>query len=199
METELKYYVILSCDLYSSEYHIGSDVKFKDVLPEIVLNKKIGRKKLFQITEKERNPDDFILYHRKYVALLDSFDLATLLDEMYCDETCQTMGALTEYGMLDAISFTSHDEAYQLNAYVSPLPLFSETNSNYLDSLVESGGDQLKELIGRSIGNEISKVLDFLEDGILDLDLNDIDVVEDNVPNSISFIPNQLEIEFERV
>lgn len=196
MKVDLKYYVIFTCELYEPyDGGIAPNVTFKQAIPDTVLDSKVGRKKLFKITEKNVKPDEHIMYSRKYVALLDHFELVELLDQMYVDETCKTMGALTEYGLLDAISFSSYDNEYGLNAYVSPFPCFTEKQDNYLENLIKNNSD-MADNVRNNVSKPIHNVLDFLENDILELDLNDIDIVDENVPSYIEFIPNQYEIEF---
>ena len=64
--------------------------------------------------------------HRKYVAELSKKQFKQFIEEqsLYCDEV-ETMGSLTEFGLLPAISYRSDDDDHYIinqSAYVTPLP-----------------------------------------------------------------------------
>ena len=88
----------------------------------------------WQLTERadKFDPDDvncnFEGYdlHRKYVAEIDRETFDQLVsDQGLWPQECETMGSLTEFGLLPAISF-DNEPCYRddpiLNAYVTPLP-----------------------------------------------------------------------------
>ena len=65
-------------------------------------------------------PEDMGMYHVKNTAIVDLDGLNKFLDNSCLKYDCETMGSLTEYGILHAKSFTDHDgyETYE-NAYIS--------------------------------------------------------------------------------
>jgi len=63
--------------------------------------------------------------HRKYVGFLSKAQLRQLCWDMgFRPEETETMGSLTEYGWLPAISFNAETEYYDVigNMYVTPIP-----------------------------------------------------------------------------
>lgn len=61
--------------------------------------------------------------HRKYVAYLSRQQFELFLDQIGLHaENVETMGSITEFGHLPAISFTSVDEEAIVNAHVTPMP-----------------------------------------------------------------------------
>jgi len=83
----------------------------------------------WQLTEQSDGKDGSEVFyeeggkHRKYVALLSFKDFKEFVDDQcLVMDTVETMGSLTEFGLLPAHSFNGYNyEVYQ-NAYVTPLP-----------------------------------------------------------------------------
>lgn len=147
---EIKYQVILTIDIY--DHHCISRYKPK------FLNKKSWR-----VTEKTGDESDG-QEHRKYCAILSSTELKIAYEELieqYSISTCQTMGAITEYGCLPAISWDVQlDDSARLNAYVSPMPELSPEEVNAWKALIENE----RTIKNERINKRIDEIMEFLHD-----------------------------------
>ena len=112
----MKFYVIYSLD-------VPRDTSVKEFQPPNL--------KLWDCTETDSEYDYGYLEgcwtkgkHRKYCALLtrEEFDAFIQHVRLY-PEDCETMGSLTGFGLLPAISFNDDcEDRAILNAYVTPVP-----------------------------------------------------------------------------
>lgn len=123
---ELEFYVIFSVDVNMDDYHI-TNPGYYAALP-------IELRGLMDLTENE-DEDEYGIFdaaiHRKWVGELteDLMDLLINRFDLYAQDV-ETMGSLTGFGILPAISFASPvydnftpqvaDNEYIANAYVTP-------------------------------------------------------------------------------
>lgn len=167
MEKELYYYVILSITRIGEKFD-KLQYKLNDVIPDVVKNSKIGKKKLYTKTESiEEDLGNYVhQFGRKYTSLLNRQQLLDLVEECYFDETCDTMGSLSlEYGLLPAISFTCYEifDIWSYNAYVSPI-------TDLTVDEIETSNEKLKEHRLNYYNNELDRIMNLLLESNGDLD-----------------------------
>lgn len=109
-KVKLAYYVIVSVDVYK-----GHKYNLRDCKPTSIRYPK------FRVTETEVENTDCHKTHRKYVGILTPKETLAFIDDCEFSKTNKTMGALTEMGMLAAISFSNESSLCDINAYISPI------------------------------------------------------------------------------
>lgn len=129
--------------------------------------KKYIKSKLLRPTDVEIEPYNFV--SRKLIGVLDLIELSHLLDDTCVQFEANTMGAITEYGMLEAINLTYLDyyTNQETSIYLSLLPpeinideILSETNQNLIVNTYHKNIDILFEGLKE---NKDIQFIDFLE------------------------------------
>ena len=162
MKARILYYVIV--DVYSISAFEGS--KIKDVIPDF-FNWKNGKKRVFKQTEGSREAEEPATKHRKYVGIINAKQLKQIKEDFYLQGTCQTMGTLTEYGWLDAISWDLDiTDCYHTdctcNLYVSPIIDFKDAEK--IESILNKLPDFEKKIKIDKIQLQLQKALNRLKD-----------------------------------
>jgi len=152
MEVKLKYFVILTLDTYKNDYPWS----IKSIKPKIVKYPK------FWVTEKTPE-DDFVLAHRKYCGHLSPQEAQEFLREEF-DNAEETMGSISEYGLLPAISFNDDYQSYRKNAYVSIVLDYKD--EELLCNAVEKHpqSEEIKEQVRNMMDDAYDKLHKVLED-----------------------------------
>lgn len=150
MRVKIRYFVILSVDIYQSEY----PATLAEAKPKIVRFPK------FKMTENCVEDPEYILKHRKYCGFLTPQEADEFLSENFTD-TCQTLGSISEYGWLPAISFSDGDcgQGFYLNAYITPM--LDEKDEEEI--LSEMRDHPNAEQIRRRVGDKLNQCLNLLE------------------------------------
>jgi len=164
MKARILYYVIGSVDVYSDNVFTGS--KIEDVIPDF-FNWKNGKKRVFRQTEGSKEAEEPATKHRKYVGIINAKQLKQIKEDFYLQGTCQTMGTLTEYGWLDAISWDLDiTDCYHTdctcNLYVSPIIDFKDAEK--IESILNKLPDFEKKIKIDKIQLQLQKALNRLKD-----------------------------------
>lgn len=114
----MRYYCILQLDTFQDKDEgIEPIYSIRDIKPDVV-----RRTSVWTITEDQPD-DDFIKQHRKYTGVLTYKDFMEFVYEYSPSYSNDTLGSLTEYGWLPAISLQAEFfENAERSVYVSPLP-----------------------------------------------------------------------------
>ena len=118
-------------------------------------------RKLWQLTEGDDQYEYDYLgenyehgKHRKYCATLNKIQFRDFIDDcnLYLEDV-ETMGSLTEYGHLPALSFHS-DDTYAINqgAYVTPLPEHVIKGKHLMDTMDDRNWNRIKQILLRLYG-----------------------------------------------
>lgn len=152
-KVRLMYHVIVSLDIYKDHKY-----NLKDCKPTSITHPK------FRVTETEVENTEYYKIHRKYVGILTPKETLEFIDDCDFNETMDTAGALTDVGLLAAVSFSSDSTLFNINAYISPI-------LNYEDEeiiLKEMENNPESERIRDRIMNKIEQSFQLL----LDWDFN---------------------------
>jgi hypothetical protein len=180
MKAEMRYYVI---------YSIETQEKISRVKPNYIKGK--GWKLTESGKSEDIEPDRETgkkWNHRKYCAFLTAEQLNKILKEESFD-TCNTMGAITKFGWLSAISFNFEDEWAWRNAYISIIP--SDETDNAVNEALEKLPEIQKNLV---LTHEIQPKLESLLEQLKELEsvgIND----EIGLPDSLEFNLKQFILE----
>ncbi len=157
MKVRLKYYVILSLDIYKNKNKNYTPLYLRSVKPSIVKYPK------FKVTETEVEDTECYHKHRKYVGILSPEELEKFCQDKFTD-TCQTMGSICELGWIPAISFSfdGHEGCY-LNAYISPI-LNEEDESLLLKDMTDHPQPEaIRERVGYKLEQSLNLLKNFYQ------------------------------------
>jgi hypothetical protein len=148
----IDYHLIVSIDCYKSDY----PRTIAQVKPDFL------KKRNFFVTETEVEDPEYYSQHRKYCGIISAEKLEEIVqNEIYPEDVCQTMGALTiEFGMLPAISWSVFEHGYDINVYVSPI---FRDNGQDIQVNLDKLNDKQKEVVYKRIDTIVSNAMDRLE------------------------------------
>lgn len=147
MKTKLRYYVIFTITIWNGK-------NTRQFRPAIV------KRPLFWPSDVEINDG---IISRKYCGVLTFAQLIQFLNEVDFDDTSHTMGSISEYGHLDAVSFERSDESYYTGASAN---LIAYVSVLYDDELQLA--DTLTEEKIEMVWDHTDKVMKWLKDDAID-------------------------------
>jgi hypothetical protein len=116
---DVLFYIIYTCDAPTSLHDVQRKARFNF---DGVKFPKGYRKRQTELygpkNEWNDYPEEMGMYHVKNVAVLDLNGLNKFLENSCLRYDCETMGSMTEMGLLSAKSFSNFDRAIE-NAYIS--------------------------------------------------------------------------------
>jgi len=107
---DVSYYIIVTVEF-------AKGMSILDIVPR----NSLLRKKL-QLTEQDEEAADESYKHRKYVGFVSGEELHKICDEQDVKSTSvRTLGSITEYGWMPAVSFGNDDDYIWTGIYATPL------------------------------------------------------------------------------